>query len=266
MEVPLPEFQNVLYQPRGRLAYITLNRPERRNAIDPQTSSELLQAFTAFKEDDELWAAIVTGAGDQAFSAGADLVAMAESFAGGRQTEIMNVPFAGITRGFECWKPIIAAINGYCLAGGLELALSCDIRIAAEHATFGLPEPKRAIIPAAGGTQRLPRVVPRAFAMELLLTGERFDAQAALRFGLVSRVVPADQLMATAEEIAGKILECGPLAVRSVKRAALQGLSMTLEEGLKLESQLAGAVFRSEDAREGPTAFAQKRKPEYTGR
>jgi enoyl-CoA hydratase/carnithine racemase len=266
VEVPLPEFQNVLYQPRERLAYITLNRPERRNAIDPQTSHELLQAFTAFKEDDDLWAAIVTGAGDQAFSAGADLVAMAESFAGGRQSEIMSVPFAGITRGFECWKPIIAAINGYCLAGGLELALSCDIRVAAEHASFGLPEPKRAIIPAAGGTQRLPRVVPRAFAMELLLTGERFDAQTALRFGLVSRVVPADRLMATAEEIAGKILECGPLAVRSVKQAALQGLSMTLEEGLRLESQLAGAVFRSGDAREGPTAFAQKRKPQYKGR
>lgn len=263
---PLPEFQNILYESREHLAYITLNRPERRNAIDPQTSSELLQAFTAFKEDDNLWVAVVTGTGDQAFSAGADLVAMAESFAGGRQTEVLNVPFAGITRGFECWKPIIAAINGYCLAGGLELALACDVRVAAAHATFGLPEPKRAIIPGAGGTQRLPRVVPQAFAMELLLTGERFDAQTALRFGLVSRVVPGDQLMITAEEIAGKILECGPLAVRSIKQAALQGLNTTLEEGLKLESQLVGAVFRTEDAREGPTAFAQKRKPQYKGR
>ena len=262
----MPDFQNVLFEPRDHLLYVTLNRPERRNAIDPQTSYELLQAFTAFKEDDSLWVAIVTGAGDQAFSAGADLVAMAEAFAGGTQTELMKTPFAGITRGFECWKPIIAAINGYCLAGGLELALSCDIRIAAEHASFGLPEPKRAIIPGAGGTQRLPRAVPLAFAMELLLTGDRFDARTALRFGLVSRVVPADQLMATANEIAERILECGPLAVRAVKQAALQGLTMTLEEGLKLESQLVGAVFRSEDAREGPTAFAQKRKPQYKGR
>jgi enoyl-CoA hydratase/carnithine racemase len=208
--------------------------------------------------------AILTGAGDVAFSAGADLVAMAEAFRGGQGMRF-DVPFAGITRGFECWKPMIAAINGFCLAGGLELALSCDIRIAAEHATFGLPEPKRAIIPAAGGTQKLPRAVPLAFAMELLLTGERFDAQTALRFGLVSRVVPADQLMPTVEEVAAKILECGPLAVRAIKQAALQGRAMSIEEGLKLESQLAGAVMRSEDAREGPTAFAQKRKPEYKG-
>jgi len=262
----LPEFQNVLFQPQDHLLYITINRPERRNAIDPLTSYELLQAFTAFKDDDNLWVAIITGAGDQAFSAGADLVAMAEAFAGATQPVPQNVPFGGITRGFECWKPIIAAINGYCLAGGLEVALCCDIRIAAEHASFGLPEPRRAIIPGAGGTQRLPRAVPLAFAMELLLTGDRFDAQTALRFGLVSRVVPADQLMATATGIAGKILECGPLAVRAIKQAALQGRNLPLEEGLELESRLAGVVFRSEDAREGPTAFAQKRKPQYKGR
>ncbi len=258
-------FKNIIYEKKGRLAYVTLDRQERRNAIDGATSQELLDAFTDFKEDDELWVAVLTGAGDVSFSAGADLVAMAEAFRGGQGMRF-DVPFAGITRGFECWKPRIAAINGYCLAGGLELALSCDIRIAAEHATFGLPEPKRAIIPAAGGTQKLPRAVPLSFAMELMLTGERFDAQTALNFGLVSRVVPADQLMPTVEEVAGKILECGPLAVRSIKQAVLQGREMSLEEGLKLEGQLAGVVMRSEDAREGPTAFAQKRKPEYKGR
>jgi enoyl-CoA hydratase/carnithine racemase len=262
----LPEYKNVLFETNGHRAYITLNRPERRNAIDPLTSYELYRAFTAFKDDGDLWVAIVTGAGGQAFSAGADLVAMAEAFRGGGEPAPENVPFAGITRGFECWKPIIAAINGYCLAGGLELALSCDIRIAAEHATFGLPEPKRAIIPGAGGTQRLPRAVPLAFAMELLLTGERFDAQTALRFGLVSRVVPADDLKAAADEVAAKILECGPLAVRAIKQAALRGLDLTLEEGLKLESSLVGQVFRTEDAREGPTAFARKRQPVYKGR
>ena len=258
-------FENIIYEKKGRLAYITLNREERRNAIDPATSQELLDAFTDFKEDDELWVAVLTGAGEVAFSAGADLVAMAEAFAGGQGMRF-DVPFAGITRGFECWKPMIAAINGYCLAGGLELALSCDIRIAAEHATFGLPEPKRAIIPAATGTQRLPRAIPLAYAMELLLTGERFDSGWALRAGLVSRVVPADQLMATVEEVAGKILENGPLAVRAIKQAALQGRDMKMEEGLKLESQMMATVIRSEDAREGPTAFAQKRKPEYKGR
>ncbi|MDO8616231.1 MAG: enoyl-CoA hydratase-related protein [Dehalococcoidia bacterium] len=258
-------FKNIIYEKKGRLAYVTLNREERRNAIDGATSQELLDAFTDFKSDDEVWVAILTGAGDVAFSAGADLVAMAEAFRGGQGMRF-EVPFAGITRGYECWKPMVAAINGYCLAGGLELALCCDIRIAAEHATFGLPEPKRAIIPGAGGTQRLPRAVPLAFAMELMLTGERFDAQTALNFGLVSRVVPADQLMPTVEGIAAKVLECGPLAVRSVKQAVIRGRDMTLEEGLKLESELAGKIFASEDAREGPTAFAQKRKPEYKGK
>ena len=259
-------FKNLIYEKKGRLAYITLNRPERRNAIDGDTSRELHEAFNDFKNDDDAWVAILTGAGDQAFSAGADLRAMAESFAGGGRGMRMDVPFAGISRGFDCWKPIIAAINGYCLAGGLELALSCDIRIAAEHASFGLPEPKRAIIPAASGTQRLPRAIPLAYAMELLLTGDRFDSAWALRAGLVSRVVPADQLMATAEEVAAKVLECGPLAVRAIKQAAVQGRDLPFEEGLKLEGQLAGKVFTSEDAREGPTAFAQKRKPEYKGR
>lgn len=262
----MADFQNLIFERKGRLAYITINRPDRRNAIDPDTSRELLEAFTSFKNDDDLWAAVLTGAGDQAFSAGADLVAMAQAFAGGGPGLRWDVPFGGITRGFECWKPMIAAINGYCLAGGLELALCCDIRIAAEHATFGLPEPKRAIIPAAGGTQRLPRAVPMAFAMELLLTGERFDAQTALRFGLVSKVVPAAGLMAAVEETAVKVLECGPLAVRAIKQAALQGRELPLPDGLNLESELAGGVFRSADAREGPTAFAQKRPPQYKGR
>ncbi len=262
----MADFKNVIYEKKGRLAYVTLNRPERRNAIDGDTSRELLDAFSDFRDDPEVWVAIVTGSGDVAFSAGADLVAMAQAFAGGGGGLRLDVPFAGITRGFECWKPMIAAINGYCLAGGLELALMCDIRIAAEHATFGLPEPKRAIIPAAGGTQRLSRAIPPAYAMEIFLSGERFDAQWALRAGLVSRVVPQEQLMAAAEEVAARILECGPLAVRAIKQAALQGRELPLEEGLRLEGRLAGEVMRSEDAREGPTAFAQKRKPEYKGR
>ena len=257
-------FKNIIYEKKGPLAFVTINRPERRNAIDGDTSQELLDAFIDFKKDDELWVAVLTGAGDVAFSAGADLRAMAESLAG--RSARPDVPFGGITRGFECWKPMIAAINGYCLAGGLELALCCDIRITAEHATFGLPEPKRAIIPGAGGTQRLPRAVPLAFAMELMLTGERFDAQTALRFGLVSRVVPADQLMPTVEEVAAKSLECGPLAVRALKQAVFQGREMSLAEGLDLELQLRDQVFRSEDAHEGPTAFAEKRKPAYKGR
>ena len=262
----MADYKNILYEKRDRIAYVTINRPDRRNAIDPATSHELKAAFEGFKADDDVWVAVLTGAGDQAFSAGADLVAMSAALSGGGEGVPMNVPFGGITRGYECWKPIIAAINGYCLAGGLEIALSCDLRVAAEHAQFGLPEPKRAIIPAAGGTQRLPRSVPLAFAMELLLTGDRFDAQTALRFGLVSRVVPQSELMATAEAIAGRILECGPLAVRAVKQAVLRGREMSLEDGLRLEGQLAGPIFGTEDAREGPRAFAEKRKPAYKGR
>jgi enoyl-CoA hydratase/carnithine racemase len=262
----LPQYDNVLYEKRGHIAYVTINRPDRRNAIDPATSADLKAAFEEFKADDDAWVAILTGAGDQAFSAGADLVAMAKALSGGGEGVPSNVPFGGITRGFECYKPIIAAINGYCLAGGLEVALSCDIRIAAEHASFGLPEPKRAIIPAASGTQRLPRTIPIGFAMEILLTGERIDAQTALRYGLVSRVVPADQLMATAEDVAAKILECGPLAVRTIKEAVLRGRDLPFEDALHLEAQLAGPVFASEDALEGPRAFTEKRKPEYKGR
>ena len=260
----MADFKNLIYEKKGRIAYVTINRPERMNAIDSYTSRELYQAFADFRDDDEVWVSILTGAGERAFSAGADLVEMSKGFSAGGAP--IDVAFGGITRGIEISKPMIAAINGFCLAGGLELALCCDIRVAAEHAIFGLPEPTRAIIPGAGGTQRLPRAVPLAFAMELLLTGGRFDAQTALRFGLVTHVVPAAEVMATAEGIAAKILECGPLAVRAIKQAAYQGLDMTLGEGLSLEAKLYGEIWRSEDAREGPTAFAQKRKPEYKGR
>jgi enoyl-CoA hydratase/carnithine racemase len=258
------DFKNLIYEKKGRIAYVIINRPERMNAIDGDTSRELYDAFSDFRDDDQVWVSILTGAGERAFSAGADLVEMSQAFSGGGMW--LEGAFGGITRDMEIWKPMIAAINGYCLAGGLELALCCDVRVAAEHATFGLPEPTRAIIPGAGGTQRLPRAVPLAFAMELLLTGGRFDAQTALRFGLVSHVVPAAEVMTTAEGIAAKILECGPLAVRAIKQVAYRGLDMTLEEGLSLEAKLYGEVWRSEDAREGPTAFAQKRKPEYKGR
>lgn len=259
------ELEHVLYEARGRVALITINRPQRMNAIDPATSAELLRAFTAFRDDDALWAAVLTGAGDRAFSAGADLVSMAAANARGDAPDL-RVPFGGITRKFECWKPIVAAINGYCLAGGLELALCCDIRIAAEHAQFGLPEVTRAIIPGAGGTQRLPRAIPAAAAMHLLLTGGRFDAQWALRFGLVSEVVAGDRLLPRSLDIADEICRNGPVAVRAVKEAALRGRETTVEEGLRIENEKGREVIATEDAREGPRAFAEKRAPRYEGR
>ncbi len=261
------QYQNVIYEKDGRIALITINRPERRNAIDAQTSYELLSAFTDFRDDDDLWVAILTGAGDKAFSSGNDLVAMSERMAGkGGGPDVPPAPFGGITRGFECWKPIIAAINGYCLAGGLEIALSCDIRVAAEHSQFGVPEVTRAIIPGASGTQRIPRMVPKGIALELLITGGRFDADWALRYGLVNHVVAADQVMAKAREIADAICQNGPLAVRAVKESAIRGLELSFEDGLKQEQEFSRKVVMSEDAREGPLAFAQKRKPEYKGR
>jgi E-phenylitaconyl-CoA hydratase len=263
----MPDLKNIIYEKKGMIAVITINRPERMNAIDPETSRELREAWSSFRDDNELRVAIFTGAGERAFSAGLDLVAVAEAFTagvvGGMQ---FGVPFGGITRDFEIFKPMIAAINGHCLAGGLEMALCCDIRIAAENATFGLMEVTRAIIPGAGGTQRLPRAIGLSKALELIITGSRIDAQTALRYGLVSQVVPLPELMPKAMEVAELICQSGPVAVRLAKEAACRGYDMTLEQGLALEAKLSDEVWRTEDSREGPVAFAQKRKPEYKGR
>ncbi|MBI2724205.1 MAG: enoyl-CoA hydratase/isomerase family protein [Chloroflexi bacterium] len=263
------QFENVLYEKRGRIAIVTVNRPERMNAIDPQTSAELHEAWSDVRDDDNVWVGIFTGAGERAFSAGNDLVAMSQMQQQGLNAvsaAYSRAPFGGITRNFECWKPMIAAINGFCLAGGLEMALACDIRIAAEHATFGLPEVTRAIIPGAGGTQRLPRLIGLGPALELILTGGRFDAAWALRTGLVNDVVPAADVMPRAIAMAEAICENGPLAVRLAKEAAVRGLTMPIDEGLHLENEQSRKVLASEDAREGPLAFAQKRKPAYKGR
>ncbi|MBF6601304.1 MAG: enoyl-CoA hydratase/isomerase family protein [Dehalococcoidia bacterium] len=259
----------ITYETRGRIAIITINRPERMNAIDPRTSAEMNEAFTAFRDDDALGVAVLTGAGERAFSAGNDLVAMSQAQQEGSASTsaaYLRAPFGGITRNFTCSKPIIAAINGYCLAGGLEIALACDIRVAADHAQFGLPEVTRAIIPGAGGTQRLPRMIPLGPALELMLTGGKFDAQWALKNGLVNHVVPAGDVVPKALEIAAAICQNGPLAVRLVKEAVYAGLSLPFEDGLRFEVQQSRKVLASEDAREGPLAFAQKRKPVYRGR
>jgi len=265
----MAEYQNILYEQRGRITIITINRPDRMNAINPETSAELYDAWQRFRDDRDAWVAILTGAGDRAFSAGNDLVRTAEasrSADGATPPALRQVPFGGNTRGIEIWKPTIAAINGYCLAGGLEMALACDIRIAAEHAQFGLPEVTWAIIPGAGGTQRLPRAVPLGVALDMILTAERIDAQAALRWGLVSRVVPREELMPTALKVAETICSRGPLAVRAAKEAVLRGIDMPIHEGLALESILSARVYQSEDAKEGPRAFAEKRTPQYQGR
>jgi E-phenylitaconyl-CoA hydratase len=255
----------VLYEQAGRVVTITMNRPDAMNAIDPETHQALVKAWTRFRDDDSAWVAILTGAGEKAFSSGADLKKMIPAdfgkSAGARAHDEYGL--GGITRGLDIWKPMIAAINGFCLAGGLEQALACDLRVAAPHATFGLTEVRWAIIPGAGGTQRLARTVPLARAMEMILMAKRLTADEALRYGLVNAVVPLSELIPTARGWAEGICELGPLAVRAAKEAVLRGLTIPLNDGLRLEALLSGTLRGTEDAIEGPKAFAEKRKPVF---
>jgi len=249
------------YEKRGRIAIITINRPEAMNALTSEMLAALDATFDDFNRDPDLWVAILTGAGDKAFCAGMDL------------KEAIPLVTSGETLGYDdptkrqfsdVFKPIIAAVNGYCIAGGLEMLEGTDLRIAAEHATFGLGEVRWGIIPTGGSHIRLPRQVPWAIAMELLLTGRTIDAQRAYEIGLVNRVVPADQLMPSALELAETICKNGPLAVRTAKEIAVRALG--LEPGFVLERTLGARVMASEDAQEGPRAFAEKRPPKFTGR
>jgi enoyl-CoA hydratase/carnithine racemase len=258
----------VLYEQSDRIVTITINRPEALNAIDPETHEALIGAWTRFRDDDSAWVAILTGAGEKSFSAGADLkklIPAAFGKAGGGRGH-NDYGLGGITRGLEIWKPMIAAINGHCLAGGLEQALACDLRIAAPHATFGLPEVRWAIMPGAGGTQRLPRALPLAKAMEMILMAKTLTAEEALGCGLVNAVTPLPELMPTARRWAETICERGPLAVRAAKEAVIRGLTLPLADGLRLEAFLSGTLRGTEDAVEGPKAFAEKRKPLFRAR
>jgi len=244
------------YEKEGRIAIFTINRPEALNAINSQIDQELDKAMQDFRDDPDLWVGIITGAGDRAFSAGFDIK-------GFRPGPTEARPGGERVRADQIWKPFIAAINGYALGGGLELAMTCDIRIAAEHAQMGQPEVTIGFMPGLGGTQRLPRFVPRAIAAEILLTGQRISAQEAYRIGLVNKVVPLDQLMPTAKQMAETICRAGPLGVRATKEAMIRGYSMPLEEGLKLERELMNRVRNTEDFMEGARAFAEKRPPAY---
>lgn len=263
--------RDIIYEKKDRTAVITINRPEVMNAIDLETSEELVKVWIDFRDDPDLWVAIITGAGEKAFCAGADIKKIGEYYRKLTSTERLEKAekepgLGGITRNLQIWKPIIAAVNGYCFAGGFEIALACDIRLAAENAVFGLTEVRLGIIPGMGGTQRLPRLIPLAKAMEMILMAQTIDAHEAFRLGLVNKVVPLPELMPTALDMAKRICENGPLAVRAAKKAILRGLNMPLEEGLLLEQYLAEPLRRSEDAEEGIRAFAEKRKPRFKGR
>ena len=257
------DFTNIVYEKRDAIAIVRIHREGSLNALDAKTSSEMYRAWEDFRDDDNLRVAILTGTGTKSFSTGMDLVATAQ---GENQFEGRPVPFGGFTKRMPIYKPIIAAINGFCLAGGMELALTCDIRICTPEARFGLPEVRWAIMPGAGGTQRMPRAIPQAWANYLVLTGEQIDAETAQSIGLVSHIVPQEELMDKALQIAGVICERGPLAVSAAKEAIVRGADMPLEHGLAYEDVLLGRLFGTEDAKEGPRAFAEKRKPEYKGR
>jgi E-phenylitaconyl-CoA hydratase len=249
----------------GRIAIITLNRPEASNALNPEDAGILQQALLDFDADRDLTVAIVTGAGPKAFCAGADLSRAVESEATAAETALARAD-RSLVRDPGIAKPLIAAINGHALGGGLELALICDIRVAATNATFGLPEVAVGSLPGSGGTQRLQRVVAPGAALHLCLTGERIDAAEAYRIGLVTRLVPPEQLMQAALVIARKIDGNAPLSVRAVKQAVRQGQDMPLAQALLHERMLFNLLRASADRIEGRRAFREKRPPKFEGR
>lgn len=255
----------------GNVLVVTLDREEARNALNAEMREALIEVWQGYSRNDDLRVAVLTGAGGKSFCAGADLKEVGEYYRSmtpieRREHGELNPGLGALTRNFDPRKPVIAAINGPCLAGGLELALACDIRIAAEHAVFGLPEVRRGILPGAGGTQRLPRCVPVGVAMEMILSGAPIDADAALRWGLVSHVVEADKLLEEALRIAGLIAANGPLAVRAARDAVNQGLALPLDQALRLEQFQAEPLRLSEDAKEGVQAFVEKRAPNFIGK
>ena len=250
------------YEVRDRVAYITMNRPQAMNAMNEELKQKLRAAIEEVDRDPDVWVAIVTGAGDRAFSAGGDLKEYVT-----RELEGPGQPYSMFKHYDQPMsvKPFIAAINGYCLAGGLELAIACDIRIASETASFGCPEPRWGLLHGYGA-MRLPKIIGMSDAMELLLTGDFIDADKALRIGLVSHVVPPEALLPTAESIARRICENAPLSVRVTKDMAYRGSNMPHTEALHLVHTLMSALYESADSKEGPRAFSEKRKPNYKAR
>ena len=254
----------IIFERHGPVATVTLNRPEKMNALDPATYEEITQAFADIERDRDILVGIITGAGDRAFTAGADLKLMhtgGETGGGGGEEWAPWRPDRW-DFGLTTSKPLIAAVNGYALAGGLELALICDIRIASPNAIFGTPEVKWNLLHGFGA-YRLPRIISLSHAMEMLLTGEFIDAETALRIGLISRIVPTDQLMPEAERVAGRIAANGPMAVRMTKELVLNGLTATPGEHFRLMKEYYARVDATADQAEGLQAFREKRAPNY---
>ncbi len=257
-------YETLLFEQKDRIGLVTLNRPDRLNAANQKLVREVRELFTELKERDDVGIIIITGAGDRAFSAGADItefegVNLANAF-----SYVRN--FHSATGAIEhCGKPVIAAVNGLALGAGCEIAISCTIRILSEKARMGLPEVALGVIPGGGGTQRLPRLIGKGNALYYILTGEQIDAQEAYRIGLAQKVVPADQLMETATKIANTIISKGPMAVKMGLLSAQAGLNVDQESGLIIEALVANVVLSSEDKKEGSKAFLEKRPPQFKG-
>lgn len=257
-------FENLLVDIAEGTAIVTINRPKALNALNEQTLRELQCAFSGLTENDEVQVIIITGSGEKAFVAGADISAMQPLSALQARTfaklghEVMRYIEA-------CPKPVIAAVNGFALGGGCELALGCDIRLAADNARFGQPEVNLGVIPGFGGTQRLARLVGKGLAMELVLTGDMIDAVEAQRIGLANKVIPQAELLDTARAMAAKIISKGPLAVQLAKEAIRNGLEMDLDKANQYEAELFGLCFATDDQKEGMQAFLEKRPAKFTG-
>lgn len=258
------------YEKKDHVAYITITRPKVMNALHAPANIELGQVFDDFAADDDSWLAVLTGEGDRAFSAGNDLKYTAEMSRLPREQRpnfgAARGGFGGLTSRYDLFKPIIARVNGFALGGGLELALACDIIVAADHAEVGLPEPRRGLIAGAMGVHRLPRHLPLKQAMGYMLTGRHMSAQRAYEIGLVNEVVPLAKLDDAVGAWIADIVRCAPLSVRATKEAALKGLQMPLEQAGVAEYQWEMARRRSADAIEGPRAFAEKRAPNWIGK
>lgn len=254
----------VLLEIQDHVATITLNRPDAMNAINADLSAGLMDALRRVRSDDAIRVAVLTGNG-RAFCAGADLRSGNGPGASSGPGQLFATDEREGFATFDPKKPIIAAVNGYCLGGGFEIALMCDLRIASTEARFGLPEITLGFFPLAGAPMRLPRAIPQAFANELLFLGERIDAETALRFGILSRVVPPDQLTATAQAMAAKIAGYAPIAVRGLKEIVSGQADLTLPQAMRLGAALRWVVGQTADAKEGPRAFAEKRPPQFKG-
>ncbi len=260
----MASYETILLERRGSVAVLTINRPEKRNALNIQTRAEGAAALDELREDESVRVVVITGAGDKAFIAGADIAEFAGRTAVTQREVMLGRSLFTAIDAFP--KPVIAMVNGYCLGGGCELAMACDIRIASDKASFGQPEINLGIIPGGGGTQRLARLVGEGKAMELILTGDIIDAQAAHAIGLVNTVVPASDLEAKTMELANRIAEKSPIALRMAKESVKTASRSNLDEGLRREIDLFAITFSSEDKNEGVAAFLEKRKAQFKGK